>query len=453
MPSRRALAGLTLAGAALAAMSWVPDGLAPVDWRAVVVALAAIAFWALALLPEDLTGLAFFAAAMVLAVAPAEVAFAGFHSPAVWLVFGGLVLGVAVAATGLDRVVAQRFRPLYHTSYARCVAVTVALAIALAFLVPSTMTRVLLLVPLIKALAEDLGYAEGSSAHTGLMLAAILGTHFPAVTILPATVPTVALVGAAGSLFDLELTYASFLLVHGPVLGLGKAALLVVVVTRLFPGGAPGAIPAAEVADDPRRDRLLWLVGAALALWATDALHGIAAAWIALAAGVVCLLPKVGVLVPADLQTKVNLRPVFYVAAILSVGAVLDHTGIGGDMIAALAEGGWLVPGRDLVNTVVLAVAGTTTAALATMPGIAAILVPVAGDIAVATGLTLDGILRALVLGYSTAFLPYQVPPVLVGLGVAGVGIGAGAKAMLWLAGLSILLLWPASLIWWTVVG
>jgi di/tricarboxylate transporter len=453
MPSRRSLAGIVIALGALMAMPWVPEGLTPADWRAVVVALAAIAFWALAILPEDLVGLTFFAVAMVLAVAPAEVTFAGFQSPAVWLVFGGLVLGVAVTTTGLDRVIAQRFRPLYRTSYGRCVAVTVALAIALAFLVPSTMTRVLLLIPIMKALAEDLGYAEGTSAHTGLMLAAIIGTHFPAVTILPATVPTVALVGAADSLFGAHLTYASFLLVHGPVLGLGKAVLLVLVVTRLFPGRPPGAVPPVEVADDPRRGRLRWLVVAALALWATDALHGIAAAWIALAVGVVCLLPRIGVLVPADLQTKVNLRPVFYVAAILSVGAVLDHTGIGGDVVATLAAGGWLQPGRDLVNTVVLAAAGLTTAALATMPGIAAILVPVAGDISQVTGLSLDTILRALVLGYSTAFLPYQVPPVLVGLGVAGIGIAVASRAMIILAGLSILFLWPLSLLWWALIG
>ncbi|MFW5833809.1 MAG: SLC13 family permease, partial [Pseudomonadota bacterium] len=262
-----------------------PAGLAASDWRALVLVLVAILFWACSILPEDLTGLAFFAAAMILAVAPAEAVFSGFAATAVWLVFGGLVIGAAAAKTGLDRAVAAPFRPRYRQSYARCVALTLLLATALAFLVPATMTRVLLLVPIVSALAQDLGYPKGSSGHAGLAVAAIFGSHFPAMVILPATVPTVALVGAADAFLNLPVTYGAFLWTHGPVLGLGKALLLFFVILQLFPADAPSpAVAAAETGGiDPARRRLAWLLAAALVLWTTDALHGIAAAWVALA--------------------------------------------------------------------------------------------------------------------------------------------------------------------------
>ena len=190
-----------------------------------------------------------------------------------------------------------------------------------------------------------------------------------------------------------------------------------------------------------------------LALWATDALHGVSPAWIALALGLVCVLPGVGVLAPADLQRKVNLRPVFYVAAILGVGAVIADTGAGADAVRALADAGWLAPGRDVVNELVLATGALVTGAVATMPGIAAVLVPLAGDVADATGLELGAIFRAYVLGYATAFLPYQLPPVIVALGLAGVSVATAARATLVLAAFSIVVTWPLSLLWWRLIG
>lgn len=450
---RRAGLGIAFVGAAAVAMALAPAGWEPADWRALVVALTAIAFWATALLPEDLIGLGFFTAAMVLAVAPAETVFAGFASPAAWLVFGGLVIGAAVGETGLDRAVAARFRPYFTGSYARCVALTVVLATALAFLVPSTMTRVVLLVPVVTALAEALGYERDGTGFRGLALAAILASYYPAVVILPAAVPTVALVGAAEALYGERLTYAAFLATHGPVLGLVKAVLLVAVLVRLFPAPPPRTAPPSPVAPDPRRPRLAVLLALGLGLWATDAVHGVAPAWVALGLGVVVVLPGVGVLAPADLQRKVNLRPVFYVAAILGVGAVIAETGAGADVVRALAERGWLAPDRDLANTLVLASAALATGAVATMPGIAAVLVPLAGDVAAVTGLGLEAIFRAYVLGYATAFLPYQLPPVIVGLGLAQVPIAAAARATLVTAALSIPLTWPLALLWWRLIG
>jgi len=452
-PHLKAVLGAVIVAAAAVAMTLAPAGWAVADWRALVLALAAIAFWATALLPEDLTGLAFFTAAMILAVAPAETVFAGFASAAVWLVFGGLIIGAAVGDTGLDRVIAARFRPFFKGSYPRCVALTVALAVALAFLVPSTMTRVVLLVPVVTALAEELGYARDGPGYVGLALAAIFASYYPAVTILPAAVPTVALVGAAEALHGERLTYAAFLATHGPVLGVLKAALIVLVLVRLFPAGGPTPPAAQAVAADRRRPRLAALMVVGLALWATDALHGISPAWIALALGLLCVLPGVGVLAPADLQRKVNLRPVFYVAAILGVGALVASTGAGADAVRALSAAGWLAPGREVANTLVLATGALATGAIATMPGIAAVLVPLAGDAAAATGMSLEAVFRAYVLGYATAFLPYQVPPMIVGLGLAGISVGTAARATLALAVVSIVVTWPLALLWWRLIG
>lgn len=51
-----------------------------------------IVLWATSLLPEFITALLFFAAAMMAKIAPPEVSFGGFASSAFWLVFSGFVL-------------------------------------------------------------------------------------------------------------------------------------------------------------------------------------------------------------------------------------------------------------------------------------------------------------------------------------------------------------------------
>ena len=61
-----------------------------------------IVLWATSLLPEFITALLFFAAAMVAKIAPPDVLFGGFASSAFWLVFSGFVLGVDIRKTGLD---------------------------------------------------------------------------------------------------------------------------------------------------------------------------------------------------------------------------------------------------------------------------------------------------------------------------------------------------------------
>ncbi len=85
-----------------------PAGLGPAAAKAAPLALIAIALWATAAIPEFVTALIFFLLAMLFAVAPAPVVFSGFASTAFWLVFAGLVIGVAVQRTGLGARIADQ---------------------------------------------------------------------------------------------------------------------------------------------------------------------------------------------------------------------------------------------------------------------------------------------------------------------------------------------------------
>src|SRR5262249_12707340 len=83
------------------------------------------------------------------------------------------------------------------------------------------------------------------------------------------------------------------------------------------------------------------LLALATLLWTTDFLHHISAAKIGLGVGLAGLLPFAGVLRSDDLK-KVNLLPVFFVAAALSMATVLAATK-SLDLITNAAFG-WIAP-------------------------------------------------------------------------------------------------------------
>ena len=95
------------------------------------------------------------------------------------------------------------------------------------------------------------------------------------------------------------------------------------------------------------------LIGAATVLWMTDFIHHISSAKIGLGVGLLALLPYVGLLKTEDLRS-INYLPVFFVAAALSMAAVLQQT----KSIALLTDiaFAWIEP---LMTSVV-----STTAAL-----------------------------------------------------------------------------------------
>ncbi|WP_333892178.1 SLC13 family permease, partial [Atlantibacter subterranea] len=130
-----------------------------------------IVLWATSLLPEFITALLFFTVAMVAKIAPADTLFGGFASSAFWLVFSGFVLGVAIRKTGLADRVARALSARLNDSWWLMVASVVLLSYALAFVMPSNMGRIALLMPVVAAMAKRFGIEDGTRSWYGLALA------------------------------------------------------------------------------------------------------------------------------------------------------------------------------------------------------------------------------------------------------------------------------------------
>ena len=90
---------------------------------------------------------------------------------------------------------------------------------------------------------------------------------------------------------------------------------------------------------------------------------------------------------------------------------------------------------------------------VATMPAIPATLTSLAPDVSQITGWSDYAVTMTQVMGYSTVVLPYQVPPLIVGMAISGVPVRSAVRTILILAAVTVVLLWPLAFLWWHVLG
>lgn len=410
--------------------------------------------WASALLPEIVTALAFFGLAMLLKLAPAETVFSGFSSQAFWLVLSGMIVGQGMTRTGLGARMARVLALRLSGSYLRFITGLVVLSFLLALVMPSNLGRIALMIPVTLALCDGFGLVAGRPGRDGAVLAVGVATPILSAAILPANVPNLVMAGSAERLLGLHFSYLSYFILHAPVLAFAKGVMLVALIVRLFPDRLTTVATDRPVLPPPSgaEKRLAVILLGTLALWMTDSLHGLPPAWVGLAAAVLCLLPRIGVM-PADAFGQVSLRTCFYIAALLGLVAVVNATGLGdrlGHVLLAVAP---LSPGATTQNFAVLTGISTIMALLVTANGAPALYTALAREMAQASGFTALTVVSIQVIGYSTLFFPYQAPPIVVASELGRVSLRRAARLTLPFGLVSLLVAAPLDYGWWWLLG
>ncbi|WP_084540072.1 SLC13 family permease [Azorhizobium doebereinerae] len=429
-------------------------GLAPRTALGAAVGLLCMGLWASAALPEIVTTFLFFALATLTALAPPQVVFSGFAASAFWLVLSGMVVGLAIARTGLAARIAGALAAPLSRSYPQLIAGVICITYGLSFVMPSNMGRIALLIPIMQALCDRIGLAPGRPGRTGVMLAVGFGTFLLSASILPANVPNLVMTGAAEQLYGLHFGYLPYLALHAPVVGLGKGVLLIALICLLFPDRLDGTIgPAPERAGWSRAERrLALLLVLTLALWMSDSLHHISPAWIGLAGAALCLMPGIGVL-PPEAFGQINMRTIFYVAGLLGLVATVNATGVGDALGHGLVALMPFAPGAPAQNFALLLALGSALSLAATANGVPALLTPMARELAAATGFSVEAVVLTQVLAFSTVILPYQAPPIIVAVELGKVRLGDATRLALASSALTFLLLAPLDYAWWRFLG
>ncbi|SIO95461.1 SLC13 family permease [Vibrio spartinae] len=435
------------------------EGVQPNVSHSAAVILITLVGWSTGLFPPFLTALIFFALVTIFQLLAPGVLFAGFGSTAVWLIISGFIIGSAISLSGLGKRLASRIAPYLVGSYFRLIFGLVVSAMILGFLMPSSVGRSVVMIPIGMALAEKVGFSRGSNGRLGVATSLTLACNMPSFAILPANIPNMILSGASETLFHLSFGYTEYLWLHFPVLGIVKSLIIVALTLVIFP-----AHIRAEASDEaPQQQEEVYqtalqirvgiILGVTLLLWVTDTIHGVNSAWVGLAAAIVLLLPRWGVVPPKSFNSSIDFGAVVFVAAALGLGALVNRSGIGtimGDILGGFIPG---KAGGDFLNFMALSLMSMLTGFVATVPGVPTILTPMAGDLAQATGFTVPQVLMTQVVGFSTIIFPYQVTPLIIAMQLSHEPLSKLLKLTFPLAIITVLVLMPLDYLWWNLLG
>ena len=455
-----------------------PFGLSGQQAQTLAAVLGLVVLWSTGAIPAYLASILFFSVVVIFGIATPEVVFAGFSSAAVWLVVSGFVIGSAVSSTGLAALVAARVGPWLARSYLGLVAGLILVCTVIAFFMPSSVGRAVVMVPIGMALADRCGLGRGSKGRTGVAVALAIGCNMPGLTILPSNIPNMVLAGSSETLWGIQLGYAGYLMLHFPIMGLAKMALAVLLIIWLFPakllhgasgagvqatladGGAPAEASATGTAAGPagatslRARRFVSVVLAGtLIMWMLDSVHGINPAWVGMVSASILLWPRLGVVGPEAFRRAIDFGPILFVVGALAMGSLVNQSGLGGIIAGAFERTLPLAPGQDSLNFFSLVTMALGFSLLATSAGVPALMTPMAGDLAQLTGWDLRTVLMSQVVGYSTILFPFQVPPLIVAMQLAGERLEQVMRVILPLGLLTLVLLVPLDLVWWQILG
>lgn len=413
-----------------------------------------IILWATGWLPEWLTAFVFFTLSSITHVASPEVIFAGLYSSATWLVLSGIILGSAINFTGLGNLIADRISPAFSGSFSRALWGSIILGLLMTFIMPSAMSRIILLMPILTSLADRLGYSSKRPGRMAVLLGGILGTYLPATAILPANVPNNVLIGATEAMFGQGPSYGEYFILHFPIMGTLKIIILGIVLSILYYDTAPkyqkNTNSEVEINDGQKPLAILLLI--TMLMWITESWHGISTAWVGMLSAIVCLYPHSCMMKPNPLATMC-VAPMFYVAGIVSMGMLAYHSGLANNIAAAFLQ---LVPMQhdsDVRNFSMLSMLSTVMGLIVTLPGVPAVLTPMTDTLSAASGWTRSAVYMTQVIGFSTVMLPYQAPPLIVAIQSGSLPAKNVVKTCFIIAFVSIVLLWPLDYIWWKVLG
>ena len=432
-----------------------PVGMSPEQAQIFAILLVTLALWGTGVVPGYVASTFLFAALILSrAASPAEV-FSSFSSSAIWLVVTGFVIGAAISHSGLGQRLGALAQPHLSRSYFTLIGGLMLLGMGLGFVMPSSLGRAAVLVPVGMALADALGLKRGTAGRTGVAIIIAIGTNMPSFAILPSNIPNVILSGVAETNFGTHFTYGYYLLLHYPVLGLIKSVVIVLLVLKLFPAQiAPIDTAEAKTQGSWRRQAALMVILlGTLALWSTDQLHGVNAAWVGLGASLLLMIPQLGFVPPPVFRSSVDFSMLLFVAGALTLGSVVNSSGLG-EIIADKVLGALpFAEGLDFVNFMSLSLLAALTSVFTTMAGVPAVLTPLAPELANTTGFSQEAVMMTQVIGFSSVLFPYQVGPLIVAMGLAGESTRPLLKVTLALFAVSVLALIPLDFLWWRLLG
>ncbi|WP_324760790.1 SLC13 family permease [Haloarcula montana] len=401
-------AGILAAGAVLRFAPLAPDAARMLGITLFCIALwvgAPVKPWFTALIGIGLIGVTF----------STELALTGFQSPATWLVVVGILIGEAARQSGLadlvERLALSRMPAAVATdavaAYRYLLVVLSFGSLALAVLIPSSLVRVLILAPILQSLGERF---EERRAKIGIFLGPLFATFYGASGILTGSLANIIVTGLVESSGGPAITWTEWTLWLGPVMGIGRVALIVGITYLLYRPRDRDGVTAPDrggsVSTTPRERRMLGFLLLGVAIWATDFLHGLHPLFGAVVVTLLAFAPRIGV-VGADAVGDADFSILFFLGAIFAIAEGLRQTAFTDLAANRLLSTLPADPSLPLVLAVVVVAALALTLVMEGL-AVASVLTPVLVSFASSAGVPLVPVAMIEAVALNAYFFPYQ---------------------------------------------
>lgn len=260
------------------------------------------------------------------------VAFSGFANDTAWFLFGALLLGVVATRSGIARRIAYFVMLRVGVTYPRILLSLIVTDFLLTFIVPSGIARVVIMASIALGLAEAFNSPPGSNVSRGMFLVLSYTANIFDKMII-AGAGSITARGLIEKIGGVEVLWSYWFVAFLP------CSIITVLVAwwltlKLYP---PEKVALEGGYDYLRAEmtklgslsllekKAALLMTAAILLWLTDFLHHISPSVIGIGVGLFALLPCVGILEIDDMK-RLNYLPVFFVAAAISMGTVMQAT-------------------------------------------------------------------------------------------------------------------------------
>jgi anion transporter len=357
-----------------------------------------------------------------------DLALVGFSSAATWLIVFGILIGEATRASGLAVVVERwmlvhvptRYRGNTQHTYRFLLVALCLAALGFAVVVPSALVRVLILAPMLVTIGKRF---DSRQARIGLLFGPLFATYYGGTGILTGSLANIIVTGIVESTAGQSITWTAWLAQMGPLMGIGRVAVVIAVVYFLYRPPADGSVSlpdvetagAMETADltetdaitetDDERRMVVFLV-AGVVVWMTDFFHGLHPLYGALLVVLLAYLPRIGV---ADVEAvgEADFSIVFFVGAIFAIAEGLRRTGFT-DIAARTALNA--IPADAPLVLVLVTVVVSSIALSFLMEGlaVASVLTPVLVSFSQSVGIPLVPVAMMEAAALNTYFFPYQ---------------------------------------------
>lgn len=333
MITPRQWAGL-IGGPLLLIVLWfAPIHQTPTAQHALAIAALMIVFWATEAMDHALAGFIGVFLFWALGVAEFDRAFSGFSNETTWFLLGAVLIGAMSSKSGMAQRIASTLVTRIGTSYSRLLLAFIVVDFLMTFLVPSGIARVTILAAIAVGTVQALGFGNRSNIGKGLLITVTYtAAIFDKMVIAGAT--SILARGVIEQAGRVRVLYSVWLIAYLP------CSILTILccwrlILWLYPPENPQLTPEAREhlrlqaarlgAWSSAEKRCALLTGLAVTLWVTDFIHHLDPSRVALAVGLLAVIPGVGILSADDFR-KVNFGAIWFTAAALSMSRVLTDT-------------------------------------------------------------------------------------------------------------------------------